>query len=108
MRISVVGVLGSSAPIGRAAKYRTVAEENGSIPASRPDTDDVGHALVARTMPPYLHHRADPDVPPRALRPIDEESGLVGDLVCPGPPPADSREATGGIIARGYGAAPSG
>src|SRR5215472_4648321 len=78
------------------------------VSASRPDADDVGHALGARTMPPHLHTRADPDVRPRALRPTGHEPGLVGDVVCPRPAPADSREGAGRVIARGHGAAPSG
>jgi hypothetical protein len=59
-------------------------------------------------MPPHLHDRADPDIPPRALRPTDHEPGLVGDLVCPGPVSADSSEVTGHIVARGHGPTPSG
>src|SRR5262249_14860775 len=83
-------------------------DHRASSPASRPDTDDVGHALATRTMPPHLHGRADLDVPPRALRPTDYEPGLVGDVVCRGPAPADSREVTGRIVARGPDAASSG
>ena len=33
---------------------------------SRPNADDIGYPLGARTMPPHLHDRADPDIPPRA------------------------------------------
>jgi hypothetical protein len=103
---------GSAANAKRAPSWRFASteplKENGSIPVSRPDTDDVGDALAARTMPSHLHDRADPDVPPRAFRATDQEPGLVGDLVCPGSAPVDSREVTGRIIARGHGAAPSG
>jgi hypothetical protein len=87
---------------GRTSKRR------GSIPAARSDTDGVSHALAARTMPPHLHDRANPDVPPRAFRPTDYEPGLVGDLVSPRPASANRREGAGGIVARGHGAAPSG
>jgi hypothetical protein len=59
-------------------------------------------------MPPHLHHGADPDIRPRALRPADHEPGLVGDVVCPGPGPAHSSEVTGGIVARGHSPAASG
>jgi len=59
-------------------------------------------------MPPHLHNRADPDIPPRALHPIDHEPGLVGDMVCPGPAPAGGSESTGRVVARGHGAATSG
>jgi hypothetical protein len=83
----------------------------GSIPGTPHDTDGVGHALAAGTMPPHLHDRANADIPPRGWRPADHEPRLVGDLVCRGPAPApagDSREVTGHIVARGYDAAPSG
>ena len=75
---------------------------------SRPNADDIGYPLGARTMPPHLHDRADPDIPPRALRPRAHEPGLVGDLVCPGPSPPGSSEGTGRIVASGHGPAPSG
>jgi hypothetical protein len=77
----------------------------GSIVLRGPDTDDVGHALAARTMPPHSHDGADPDIPPRGLRPTDHEPGLVGDLVCRAAASADSREAPGPIVARDHGAA---
>jgi hypothetical protein len=80
----------------------------GSIALRGPDTDDVGHALAARMMPPHSHDSADPDIPPRGLRPTDHEPGLVGDLVCRGAASADSREALGRIVARDHGAASSG
>jgi len=59
-------------------------------------------------MPPHLHDRADPDIPPRALRPTDHEPGLVCDVVRPGPAPADSSEGMGRIVARSHGPASSG
>ena len=62
-------------------------------------------------MPPYLHNRADADIPPRAWRPADHEPRLVGDLVCRGPasaPAGGGREVTGHIVARGHDTAPSG
>jgi len=62
-------------------------------------------------MPPHLHDRADADIPPRAWRPADHETRLVGDLVCRGPAPAPAGgggEVTGHIVARGHDAATSG
>jgi hypothetical protein len=79
----------------------------GSIVLRGPDTDDVGHALAARTMPPHSHDGADPDIPPRGLRSTGDEPGLVGDLVCRAAASADSREAPGRIVARDHGAASS-
>jgi len=79
-----------------------------SIALRGPDTDDVGHALAARTMPPHSYDGADPDIPPRGLRPTDHESSLVGDLVCRVAASADSREAMGRIVTRNHGAAPPG
>ena len=93
---------------GLGSLLRKLMPEPGSISASGPDTDDVSHALAARSMPPHLHDRADPDVPPRAFRPTDHEPGLVGDLVSRGPAPANGCEVTGRIVARGHGTAPSG
>lgn len=74
----------------------------------RPDPDNIGHALTARTMPPHLRDAANFDVPPRAFRPIDDEPGLVGDVICPGPVPAGRREGAGRIVARRHGTAASG